>query len=294
MGPSRRLVWCYSMVVGGWRRWARAGALASGVIGFALIWSGGGIAIRAEERSDPPDPEPRAGSEWVEPILGMKMVWVPGGSFEMGCGRWSAYCNPDEMPVHRVTVADFWIGKYEVTQGEWEQMIWAHNPSAFKKGGDYPVEQVSWEEAQQFIRLLNAAGNLKAKPFRLPTEAEWEYACRGGGRKEKYCGGDEVSQVAWYEKNASGVTHPVGGKAANALGLHDMSGNVGEWVSDWYFKGYYAKSPQVSPHGPRFGRIRVSRGGGVGDYSAEVRAANRRPEGGGAETFRGFRLVKQP
>ncbi len=167
-----------------------------------------------------------------------------------------------------------------------------NNPSYFKKGDDYPVENVSWYDAQEFIGKLNRrTGNRFG--FRLPSEAEWEYACRSGGKPEKYCGGNAVDRLAWYRNNRGGHTHPVGTKAPNGLGIYDMSGNVWEWCMDWYDKNYYKRSPRNNPHGPSSGYIRVLRGGAwdVGPWNG--RSACRgwlRP--GNRGDFLGFRLIR--
>ncbi|MCP4409703.1 MAG: SUMF1/EgtB/PvdO family nonheme iron enzyme, partial [Gammaproteobacteria bacterium] len=205
--------------------------------------------------------------EWRDPVTGMEFVWVPEGCFRMGSNEGES----DEKPVHEVCVDGFWMGKYEVAQGQWKQVM-GKNPSKFKKGNDHPVETVSWNDVQRFIKKLNFKGHGR---FRLPTEAEWEYACRSGGKKEKYCGGNDVYQVAWHGENWKRGHHPVGGKASNGLGLYDMSGNAWEWVSDWYDENYYRNSPKNNPKGPSSGATRVNRGGGWLNFQADVRAANR-------------------
>ncbi|ACF14786.1 protein of unknown function DUF323 [Chloroherpeton thalassium ATCC 35110] len=187
------------------------------------------------------------------------MVFVKGGTFMMG-----SYDEDDEKPVHQVTVSDFYIGKYEVTQKEWKEIM-GSNPSYFK-GDDRPVERVSWNAVQEFIRKLNKK---TGENYRLPTEAEWEYAARGGAnsRGYEYAGSNNIDEVAWYDKNAcdkgSGHpdygTHPVGGKKPNELGIYDMSGNVWELCSDWY--GDYSSSSQTNPTGPSSGSDRVCCGG---------------------------------
>ena len=142
------------------------------------------------------------------------------------------------------------MGKYEVTQAQWKAVMGA-NPSRDPRctGDDRcPVDSVSWREAQEFIRALNGRGG--GGRYRFPTEAEWEYAARSGGRAERYSGGDDVDRVAWYAENSGRTNHPVGAKAPNGLGLHDMSGNVWEWTGDWYARDYYARSPRDNPTGP--------------------------------------------
>ncbi len=213
---------------------------------------------------------PKQGDVITDDATGMKLVYVPGGCFNMGSSSDDADHYEDEGPVHEVCVDGVYMGKYEVTQGQWEKVM-GSNPSNFKKGGNYPVERVSWNDAQDFIKKLNIKSG---KQYRLPTEAEWEYACRANG-SSKYCGGDDVDAVAWYDKNSGDSTHPVGGKDANVFGLHDMSGNVWEWCADWYDSGYYASSPQSNPLGSESGSDHVIRGGGWDDTPRIVRAAYR-------------------
>ncbi len=195
--------------------------------------------------------KPSAGDVWKEPVTGMEFVWVPGGSYQMGCGSWAGDCDSDEKPAHEVYVDGFWMGKYEVTQGQWKQIM-GNNPSGFKKGDRYPVESVSWNDAKKFLVKLNAEKQGKYE-FRLPTEAEWEYACRSGGKEEKYAGFSDDNKLEQYvnfcDKNCvyefrkeeqndkHKYTSPVGKYEPNALGLHDMSGNVQEWCEDSYRGG---------------------------------------------------------
>ena len=185
------------------------------------------------------------------------MVYVSGGSFDMGAtSEQGSDAYDREKPVHRVTLSSYSIGKYEVTQKLWEAAM-GSNPSSFK-GTRRPVENVSWNDCQDFIRKLN---ELTGASFRLPTEAEWEFAARGGNssRGYKYSGSNSMDDVAWHIGNSGGETHAVGGKSANELGLYDMSGNVWEWCSDWY--GEYSSSSQTNPKGPGSGSYRVGRGG---------------------------------
>jgi hypothetical protein len=158
---------------------------------------------------------------WTDPVTGMVFVWVPEGCYQMGCGSWTSNCYDDESPVHEVCVDGFWMGQTEVTQGQWQRVM-GDNPSNFKKGDNYPVEQVSWDDAKEYIRKLNSMGSAK---FRLPSEAEWEYAARSGGKAEKYSGGGDVDSLAWHNSNSGSSTHPVKTKKGNGLGIYDMSGN---------------------------------------------------------------------
>ena len=213
-------------------------------------------------------------------ITGMDLVFVKGGCYQMGDFFGSGYA--DSAPVHKVCVDSFYIGKYEVTQEQWIKVI-GRNPSHFsatsqsnpvminnKFSDDYPVESVSWNDVQEFIRKLNF---LSGKNYRLPTEAEWEYAARSCGKKERWAGTSNKSSIgdyAWIGKNSGGKTHPVGKKKSNGLGIYDMTGNVEEWCSDWFGFEYYSKSPSDNPKGPDSGSIdeedggrprRVARGG---------------------------------
>jgi formylglycine-generating enzyme required for sulfatase activity len=166
----------------------------------------------------------------------------------------------DEKPVHEVCVADFRIGTYEVTQEQW-QAVMGNNPSKFKNGGQYPVDNISWNDAQDFIRSLNEVSGQK---WRLPTEAEWEFAARGRGLKQRFSGtssAEYLQDYAWYEVNSDLKTHPVGTRKPNGLGLYDMSGNVLEWCADRYDRHYYRQSPLNNPKGDPFGINRSLRGG---------------------------------
>ncbi|HIJ83006.1 MAG: hypothetical protein HW380_336 [Magnetococcales bacterium] len=237
-----------------------------------------------------PNPETFRSSK-AKPVYGMEFVKVAGGSFPMGCGSWQSDCQEDENPVHEVRVDGFEIGKHEVTQGVWKEVM-ESNPSHFAScGKNCPVEQTSWEDTQDFIAKLN--GLKDGCTYRLPTEAEWEYACRSGGKEEKNCGEGEMDQVAWNNENSSKEIHPVAQKQANGLGLFDMSGNVWEWVSDWYGEDFYARSSKDNPQGPEGGTGRVNRGGSWDDKPTYIRSSNRdRNDPGVRNRFLGFRLAR--
>ena len=198
------------------------------------------------------------------------MVWVDGGTFRMGATSEQGSEISDEKPVHSVTLSGYYIGKTEVTQALW-QAVMGSNPSYFE-GDDLPVEQVSWDDCQEFIRKLNS---LTGQNFRLPTEAEWEFACRGGNnsRGYKYSGSNYIDNVAWYDGNSGGKTHPVATKSPNELGIYDMSGNVWEWCADWY--GDYSSGRQTNPKGTYGGSIRVYRGGSWFNYARYCRSSSR-------------------
>ena len=185
------------------------------------------------------------------------MVWVEGGTFRMGATpEQGSDAESDEKPVHSVTLSGYYIGKTEVTQALWKAVM-GSNPSRFK-GDNLPVEWISWNDCQEFIRKLNA---LTGQHFRLPTEAEWEFACRGGNnsRGYKYSGSNYIDNVAWYDGNSGKKTYSLATKLPNELGIYDMSGNVMEWCSDWYEK--YSSGAQANPKGPYDGSCRVFRGG---------------------------------
>jgi formylglycine-generating enzyme required for sulfatase activity len=240
---------------------------------------------------------PKMGDVWKDPVTGMEFVWVPGGCYQMGCGSWAGDCQSDEKPVHEACVDGFWMGQTEVTQGQWQRVM-GSNPSYFKKGDNYPVEQVSWEDAGEYIWKLNGMGNVK---FRLPSEAEWEYAARSGGKAEKYSGGNDLDGVAWYDSNSGGSTNPVRTKKSNGLGIYDMSGNVSEWCEDVYMADIYSRSDKNNPIvvcDPPYdsgGSDRVIRGGSWYIVPSYMRCARRNyivPSG--RNYFVGFRLLRMP
>ena len=188
------------------------------------------------------------------------MVYVPGGTFTMGAtSEQGSDAWNDEKPTHSVMLSSYYIGQTEVTQALWTAVM-GRNSSEFR-GDRRPVERVSWNDCQTFISRLNAK---TGKNFRLPTEAEWEYAARGGhSGGSKYAGSDNINSVAWYADNSGDETHNVATKSPNSLGIYDMSGNVYEWCQDWY--GDYISSSQTNPKGPFNGVYRVFRGGSWGN-----------------------------
>ena len=250
-------------------------------------------------------PAPAANQDFTETAwdINMKMIWVEGGDFLMGCTSEQSDCWQDEQNVRRVTVDGFYIGMLEVTQSQWEKVVGtsiyqqkskANGSNTYGVGPDYPMYYVSWDEAMEFCRLLS---NKTGRTYTLPTEAQWEYAARGGNKNEgtKYAGSNMIDAVAWYTDNSGNYSHIVGSKRANALGIYDMSGNVWEWCKDWYASSYVSYETN-NPVGPSSGTSRVCRGGGWDDSSASsIRVATRSDNSPGNRSYyRGFRVVCLP
>jgi len=255
---------------------------------------------------------------WREPVTGLDFVFVPGGCFSMGSEAPEAF--PDQRPVHQVCLDDFFMGVTEVTVGAFARFVedTGYRTEAERDGGcmvrrgagwrqrkeadwrapgypvrdDLPVSCVSWHDAAAFGRWLTAVGGGRAV-FRLPTEAEWEYAARSGGRDMMFAGGVDAASVAWYGRDRpGGGPMPVAAKQANLFGLFDMSGNVYEWVRDWYSADYYAQSPVANPPGPAMGRRRVERGGAWTSFAAQCRVGYRNGFSPSRRaSYLGFRLV---
>jgi formylglycine-generating enzyme required for sulfatase activity/tRNA A-37 threonylcarbamoyl transferase component Bud32 len=215
----------------------------------------------------------------------IELVRVEGGTFQMGGASGG---EDNERPVHAVTLSSFYIGKYEVTQAQWREVM-GSNPSYFTNCDQCPVEQVSWNDVKDYIQKLNAK---TGKQYRLPTEAEWEFAARGGNQSKgyTYSGSNDLQAVAWFRENTKSKTYIVGQRQANELGIHDMSGNVWEWCSDWY--GDYKGQSRTNPTGPPSGDFRVLRGGCWSNFAQNCRSADRgRGSPGNRDRSSGFRLV---
>ncbi len=242
-------------------------------------------ALPSEDRRQDFEPIEETPKDFTEPLNGAKlqMIYIPGGEFTMGSNDYD-----NEKPPHQVKLSPFFIGKYQITQAQWKAVM-KTNPSNFK-GDNLPVEQVSWNDAAQFCEAISKQ---TGEDYRLPTEAEWEYACRAGSTT-KYCFGDDeksLGDYAWYYGNSSAKTHPVGQMKPNAWGLHDMHGNVWEWCQDWYDENYYKQSPRENPQGPSSGEYRVLRGGSWG-LIYHCRSANRHWDAPGYFNRNvGFRVV---
>ena len=209
--------------------------------------------------------------------VSFEMVYVEGGSFDMGATtEQGGDANSDEYPVHSVTLSEYYIGRCEVTQELWLAVMGSWPGTApsnsYGVGANYPAYYISWNDCQEFVAELN---RLTGRTFRLPTEAEWEYAARGGNKSRhyKYSGSGNIGYVAWYYKNSGSTTHAVGTQTANELGIYDMSGNVWEWCSDWY--GDYSAGAQTNPQGPSSGSCRVFCGGSCSHGARFCRVSDR-------------------
>jgi formylglycine-generating enzyme required for sulfatase activity len=226
---------------------------------------------RAKKEQEKEAERRKAELELGKKLVGMfEFIQVSGGSFQMGAND----CGENAKPVHEVKLDNFHIGRYPVTQKQWLSVM-GNNPSKFQSGENHPVERVNWHDAQQFITRLN---QLTGKQYRLPTEAEWEYAARSGGKKFTWSGTNsarELEEYTWFNVNSGGTTHTVGLKKPNSLGIYDMSGNVWEWCSDWYDEGYYRHSAISNPPGASSGQYRLLRGGSWYNVDVDARAASR-------------------
>ncbi|MBF0589802.1 MAG: formylglycine-generating enzyme family protein [Magnetococcales bacterium] len=243
-----------------------------------------GVGKKAPEQAIP-------GKPWHEPVSGMDFLWMPGGCFKMGSPPSIEGREDDETPLHQVCVTGYWIGVHEVTQGQWRRIM-RNNPARFKKGDAYPVERVAWEDTETFLGKLNLRypGQFA---FRLPTEAEWEFACRDRGERVRYAGGSDLDRGSWHRGNSGDTTQRTQSRRPTRMGLFDMSGNVWEWTHDAYQMQSYRRLGRDNPTLNISSPYRVIRGGGFGSQGNTLRCANR-----GFELFStkrsdlGLRLVR--
>lgn len=252
----------------------------------------------------PPAAPPAPPARHVDPVTGTELIHVKGGCFQMGdlyddgvSGDGQAV---DEQPVHEVCLGDYYIGKYELTNAAWRTIMGSVPPTdSTCPEDDCPVGNISWDDVVEFLRRLNAKGG--AGKYRLPTEAEWEYAARSGGKAERYAGSNDVESLSWYASTTgyaidgtiSPISRAVGRRVPNGLGLYDMSGNVYEFTADWYGADYYATSPRDNPTGPATGTEHVKRGGCGHGHPGNGRTA-RRARGDGPDGLLGLRLAWSP
>lgn len=262
---------------------------------FILAQTAGGAITRPSHKSQVRKTSNKISKQQILQNLIANMVYVEGGTFNMGAtSEQGDDAEKDEVPIHQVTLSSFYIGKYEVTQEEWV-MVMGKNPSRYK-GSRFPVGEVSWDDCQIFISKLN---KITGKNFRLPTEAEWEFAARGGTKSKyyKYAGSNSADIVAWHQNNSwdekkqSFIPHQVGQKLPNELGVYDMSGNVWEWCSDWY--GDYPNNSVNNPQGGGSGQYRVRRGGSYSNIAKHSRLSSRtKRESSYSDSDFGLRLVE--
>ncbi|MBU0483222.1 MAG: formylglycine-generating enzyme family protein [Proteobacteria bacterium] len=266
--------------------------------------------LRKPEKQQVSFPEsPVKGDTWVEPISGIEMVYVEGGCFEMGHTEAEkkelidrdGLKSYDHNDRREACVDSFWIGKYEVTVEQWLKIVGYLPYLAIKElphsqkeydileNPDNPIVLVSWSETYGFLSHLNYISS--SQRFRLPTEAEWEFACKSGGKDEKFCGGDVAEEVAWVEGNSDGHTHPVGEKRPNSLGLYDMSGNANEWVWDWLDEADQVTSPKQNPAGPFYGQKKIMKGAAYSFEHYPTQRTSRSPGFYIMDT--GFRLMME-
>ncbi|MBS1750483.1 MAG: formylglycine-generating enzyme family protein [Bacteroidetes bacterium] len=232
---------------------------------------------------------PSVSQALLDSIAG-NMVWVTGGSFIMGNNN----SDIDERPAYEVVIDGFAMSRYPLTQRQWTAIM-GYNPSDFPGCDQCPVDNVSWNDAQSFIETLN---EITRKKYTLPTEAEWEYAAKGGKEGSwnlKYAGSDDIDSVGWYTGNSARMPHPVGLKKPNALGLYDMSGNVWEWCQDWYAKFYYEQKISNNPTGPASGSGRIRRGGSWFTQASSCKTTTRNNvKQDYFDNIGGFRLAQYP
>ncbi|GAB0058666.1 Hercynine oxygenase [Candidatus Magnetaquicoccaceae bacterium FCR-1] len=245
------------------------------------------LRLTVTERLGTLETIPEVNVAWREPRSGITLIRIAGGCFAMGDDQGL----PPERPAHTVCVDDYWLATHETTQAQWRAVM-GSLPVQTIEQSDLPVENVSWNDVRRFIERLNGLGGGR---FRLPTEAEWEFACRERGATKRHCGTDDDPTPFSWHAGIGGVLHPVGQRLPNRLGLHDMNGNVWEWVGDWYDESYYRSSPGSNPEGPDHGTAKVFRGGGLlsgGNLLKATHRASLWPDRG--LSLMGFRLAGMP
>ena len=246
--PARRIVACIAFIIG--HHLQSGSALASAPGPHVVPQQTPPVStVPVDSPGALPQQTTSSDQVWRDPETGVEFVRIPGGEFDMGSNSFS-----NEKPVHRVRIAEFWLAKTEVTQAQWRAIV-GSAPSKQRGCDDCPVGDVSWEDVQKY---------LKRTDYRLPTEAEWEYAAGGGAEHQRWAGTNnetKLGEYVWYRGNSTNMPHPVGQKKPNNFGLFDMSGNVYEWCADWYQADYYKNSPTDNPQGPATGTFRVARGG---------------------------------
>ncbi len=255
------------------------------LIGLVCPWSGEAFPIQEWDKLDvdaapsPDAAEVQAGKPWKEPLSGITFLWMPGGCFTMGSPPDAEGRDADEEPLHSVCLSGFWLGEREVTQQQWQRVM-QHNPSQLhhemigQKDEAFPVEGISRLDVEAFMNKINLLHRGQVV-VQLPTEAQWEYACRNGGEKIPLPGYGQVDQMGWYQANSSQTTHMTGTRAPNRFGLFDMSGNVWEWIQDTYDKAAYGQHSNTDPLYTADTPFAVIRGGGWKDSVEALRCANR-------------------
>ncbi len=274
-----------------------------GMVALAALAALGGLALATAQETKEAGGETKGQPKELMVDVGdgvkLEMVLIPAGEFLMGSPGSDKHASDDEKPQHRVRITKpFYLGKYPLTQEQWEAVM-GNNPCNFKSP-KHPVDKVNWDDCRQFLDKLNRRQGKQAGKFQLPSEAQWEYACRAGS-KTRYCFGDDearLNEYAWYGAyfEVPPATHPVGRKKPNAWGLYDMQGHLWEWCADWYDGRYYARSPADDPTGPAMGSHRAARGGSWRTSASGCRSASRIGDLDLGDRFPnlGFRVCRVP
>ncbi|MEG3640370.1 formylglycine-generating enzyme family protein [Magnetococcus sp. PR-3] len=254
-----------------WRAIAMGLALFPGMASAFLVnqWE----PIDTSRQRAQPAEVVQPGQHWLEPLTGIEMVWIEGRCFKYGSAPRIDGRDADEGPVRDICLSGYWIARTEMTQGQWRHVM-RNNPSQNRKGDEYPVEQIAWDDVEMYLGRLNSFYKGKVK-FRLPTEAEWEFACRNRGQRVRYATGSSAGQGAWYRDNSGNRPQKVATRRSNRIGLFDMSGNVWEWTQDAYDGQAYAKAKSQDPLHEGEQPYRVIRGGSFSSKTKQLRCSNR-------------------